>query len=223
MQNNMIGENDAAALAGVSVRTLLRFAEAGYLQVENDVDGLRRYALGEVKDLFGIMDNQFYERLADDISEATQAVSAVSTPHKAEEAPAVAEEQVKDINSAIEVSTYQDTPASEKISFQDETASRLRQVIALQEKLLDAKDDQIKELREERDWLKTRYEKQEQKSERDQLLLLSESQMVRKLWALHSERRSPVRAALEWFGLVAPRNNSLQLGMTVAQEQEPKS
>lgn len=41
---NFIPENEAASLAGVSVKTLIRFAEAGYLQTDKGSDGLRLFS-----------------------------------------------------------------------------------------------------------------------------------------------------------------------------------
>jgi DNA-binding transcriptional MerR regulator len=57
--------------------------------------------------------------------------------------------------------------------------------------------DQIQILREERDWLRDRVEKLESRSEREQMLLLSESENVRKL--IVSNQKSFWQKALPWF------------------------
>lgn len=68
--------------------------------------------------------------------------------------------------------------------------TKLRSVVALQDKLLDLRDSQIKDLREEREWLRSRIEKLDEKSDRDQLLLLSETQTIRKLVTQNQTKRS---------------------------------
>ena len=87
---------------------------------------------------------------------------------------------------------------------EDRELDRLRQLNKLQERLLDVRAQQHEEQRRERDWLKARIEKLEEKNERDQLLLLSETQMIRKLITTHEERRTPLQLALEWLGFTAP-------------------
>src|SRR5262249_35141276 len=44
----------------------------------------------------------------------------------------------------------------------------------------------------------------EEKSERDQILLLSETQTIRKLMLIQEGRKSPLQMALEWLGIVKP-------------------
>ena len=58
--------------------------------------------------------------------------------------------------------------------------------------------DQIQILREERDWLRERIEKLEARSEREQMLLLSESENVRKL--INTTRKGFWQRALPWLG-----------------------
>ena len=58
--------------------------------------------------------------------------------------------------------------------------------------------EQIQILREERDWLRARVEKLETRSEREQMLLLSESENIRKLIQQTETRKSWLRA-LPWF------------------------
>jgi hypothetical protein len=78
---------------------------------------------------------------------------------------------------------------------------KLRNVISLQERLLDTKDAEIADLKNQREWLRARVEKLEEKSDRDQILLLSETQTIRKLITLQEQRRSGFRQFLEWIGL----------------------
>lgn len=84
------------------------------------------------------------------------------------------------------------------------TIKKLKRVIELQEQLLDSREDEIRDLRQQREWLQRRVEKSEDKGERDQLLLISEMQMLTKLVAEQSKKKSPVVAALEWLGIKDP-------------------
>lgn len=78
---------------------------------------------------------------------------------------------------------------------------RLQNLISIQEKMLDSKEDEIADLKNQRSWLRERIERLEEKGERDQILLLSETQTLRSLIAYHENKRSPVRQLLEWIGL----------------------
>jgi hypothetical protein len=78
---------------------------------------------------------------------------------------------------------------------------RLRNLVALQERILDIKDAEVTDLRSQRDWLRARIERLEEKAERDQILLLSETQTIRKLVSLNEGRRSAFQNILEWLGI----------------------
>lgn len=192
MQNSdFIPETEACDATGVSARTLQRFAEAGYLQLEKDLDGLCRFSKQELDALFGLK------------NEEEQAA------HPEEPALEAPEENYQPPSALIErlevVSTDTQPPAAavnnplQNFSAEIET---LRNLTKIQEKLLDARDDELSDLKQQRDWLKQRIEKLEQKAERDQLLLLSEAQTVKSLVALQASKKSPFRAALEYFGFV---------------------
>jgi hypothetical protein len=88
---------------------------------------------------------------------------------------------------------------------------KLKNVITLQERLLDAREAEIRELKEERSWLRSRIDRLDEKSDRDQLLLLSETQVIKKLVAQQNttKNRSPVRAALEWLGVASSSNQDV--------------
>lgn len=58
--------------------------------------------------------------------------------------------------------------------------------------------EEIYELKKERDWLRERLEKVEARSEREQMLLLHESETVRTL--LNERPKRPFWTALPWFG-----------------------
>lgn len=97
------------------------------------------------------------------------------------------------------------TPESVELSPEMEyELFKLRQIAQMQEKLLDIKDREIKDLKDQRDWLKERVQKFEEKSDRDQILLLSETQTIRKLMLIQESRKSPLQMALEWLGIAKP-------------------
>ena len=81
---------------------------------------------------------------------------------------------------------------------------KLKRVIELQEQLLEEREADIADLKTQREWLQERVEKSEEKAERDQLLLISEMQMLTKLVAEQTRKRSPVLSILEWLGMREP-------------------
>jgi len=215
---NFISETEAATMAGVSINTLMRFAEAGYLQIENDQTGQRLFSKSEIRDLFGVMGGDFYDKLADDIKAVSEDSQKIATAEVLESmdsdvgAPEPQPENPKTIDLDLNAARQTEPPsfgAPAQIESQDlislrSEVSRLKNLMHIQEKILDLKDAEIHNLREERAWLRTRVEKLEQKADRDQLLLLSETQTVRRLITLQENRKSGFRSALEWFGLITP-------------------
>ena len=88
---------------------------------------------------------------------------------------------------------------------------KLQSYARLQKKLLEVKEKEISELKQEKDWLKNRIESQEEKNNRDQLLILSETRVIHNLIA-SNQKASPIRAALEWFGF-AKKNRTETIDM----------
>ena len=79
---------------------------------------------------------------------------------------------------------------------------RLSKLSELQERLLDERDAEVRDLREQRQWLRERIEKLEDKADRDQMLLLSETRMMSQLVLEHTQKKSVFREVLEWFGVL---------------------
>ncbi len=279
---NYISESEAANFAGVSVATLNRFAEAGYLEIETETDGLRLFSTRELGEVFGIRQDAFTQpkksfSTPDATLRSRQQIRANQeskikaepvAPKKdisaaEEEAPSTtsyystASEQnnkfVREdpreltarMSSAIESSlaakqaeraesvendskttqqslgaifeetitptisaTPEDTPPLEA-PINVEQAQRittLERVVEMQEKILDMREKEIESLQKERDWLRGRIERLEEKGDRDQLLLLSETQVIRQLITTQ-KRSSPIRQALEWLGFVEPQKD----------------
>lgn len=237
-----ISETEAAGLTGVTAQTLSRFAEAGYLQVEVDSDGMRLYSKTELRDVFGLTQQRVEPRGAPQPAPAPSApapspVSASSTTIEAPPSPrtmstgttgttvTIAEEMTTFEVHAAEVRQVelqpaqapQDPPVSrphptihqqltahpEEVELVRDELRTLKSVVKLQEKLLDMREAEIADLKEQRNWLKSRIERLEEKGDRDQLLLLSETQVIRRL-VQHEQRRSPLRLALEWLNIIPP-------------------
>jgi hypothetical protein len=192
---DLVSESEAAAYAGVSSATLNRFAEAGYLRIESDAEGLRLYSMSELSSVFGL---GAISGTRGSVSTKTSSspkpplepgngVTTLSQALQFEPSPAL-------FDPPIDGDGAQTAPALER------ELSKLKSVTQLQEKLLDMKEAELRDLQEQRSWLKTRLERLEEKAERDQLLLLSETQTIRKLINIEEQRKSPLRLALEWLG-----------------------
>ncbi|MEN9846782.1 MAG: hypothetical protein RIS36_1929 [Pseudomonadota bacterium] len=198
----MISEATAVKEAGVSARTLQRFSEAGYLTVEVKGDGERLYARTQLAEIFGSFQEIPNSREPSDEGCAVSSPSAASTGESetttycssAEETPMV--ERV-----ASATPDARETASSADLSPLNEEIQRLKSLVSLQERILDMKESEIQDLRSQRDWLKTRVEKLEEKGDRDQVLLLSETQAIRQLIGLQQKRPSAIRSLLEWLGL----------------------
>lgn len=198
----MISEATAVKEAGVSARTLQRFSEAGYLTVEVKGDGERLYARTQLAEIFGSFQEIPHSREPSDEGCAVPSPCAASTGESetttycssAEETPMV-ERFASATPDALEIASSADlSPLNEEIQ-------RLKSLVSLQERILDMKESEIQDLRSQRDWLKTRVEKLEEKGDRDQVLLLSETQAIRQLIGLQQKRPSAIRSLLEWLGL----------------------
>lgn len=194
--DNYISEQEACSLTGMSQATLLRFAEAGYLKIENDNDGLKLYSRTELSSLFGIQPSNTSACAA-----TTRLVNQVTGSQLGQEL-AANENQTKPLKSEIETFTIPNQ--IEQTS--DREISQLKNIINLQEKILDIKDQEILDLKSQREWLRARVEKLEDKSDRDQVLLLTEAQTLKNLINMN-QKRSPVRHALEWLGFAEQKNN----------------
>jgi len=199
----MISEATAVKEAGVSARTLQRFSEAGYLTVQVKGDGDRLYSRLQLTEIFG------------SFQEAPSSIPAPSSEETSDTSCSGA------VTCEIDTTTYsspaEPTPMVERVELSTpevaaanvamdtppltEEVQRLRNLVALQERILDMKESEVQDLRSQRDWLKARVEKLEEKGDRDQVLLLSETQAIRQLIGLQHKRPSALRNLLEWLGL----------------------
>lgn len=180
MDSSKISLDDAMNVTGLSRSTLERFSEAGYLSTTEINNGLF-YLVSELESTFAIKVP---------IKEKKEVQKR--TPQKVERNIETPTEDSKSETTQIEV---------EKIESQSNNNFKLSKVIEMQESILIIKDSQISDLKEQNKWLQERVEKLEDKAEKDQLLLLSESRTVARLIELQRERKGPFKLALEWMGL----------------------
>lgn len=213
--NQYINEDDAARLVSVSTRTLGRFTEAGYLTVDTSVPGVKRYLRRQLEEIFGAA--SVMEHQGDDEGDVNTADEPIEEPSSAftHESNAVDQGYTAQGDEALSHSPHRREPFESEegteASAQDRSTGmaaleleiqRLRNLLSMQERILDAKDDEIADLRGQRTWLRERIEKLEEKADRDQILLLSETQTIRKLISIQENRKSPVKQLLQWIGLV---------------------
>ena len=209
--NDLVSETEAAELAGVSARTLLRFSESGYLTVNLTLDGSRSYSRGQILEIFGAPSTAapyVSEPRTTECASASTACNASTTVDTTEH-PLVDEPSREEIATADAPSATSETSAFEQHTIastppQNEEVARLRNLIEMQERMLDAKDDEIADLRNQRAWLRERVEKLEEKSDRDQILLLQETQTIRQLISVQESKKSVVQHVLEWIGVTRP-------------------
>ena len=102
-------------------------------------------------------------------------------------------------------------------SEESDELQRLRSVSMMQEKLIEIREEQLEELRSEKTWLKSRIEKLEEQAKRDQVLLMTEADTLRRVLA--QQRRSPVRSLLEWCGVVQPQSQQLAIDINAVEKE----
>jgi hypothetical protein len=235
--HDFISEQAAINVTGMSSTTLTRFAEAGYLQQDIDADGLRFYSKAELLRVFGSAPSGDYTpptRVEVPQSEVPQSCHVTPEWEGPEVIPAIgssapmegisfsipAAEHLTVQTSAEEPiggSVYRpeaqiDSETVARLSRNEAELVRLTNLVQMQEKILDLKDAALEALRKERDWLRVRIERLEEKSDRDQLLLLSETQTIRKLIIMSDRRRSTFRQLMEWAGIVERPETERLLG-----------
>lgn len=128
------------------------------------------------------------------VAAPAEELTSTDTGNKSRQESPVAEatSQVENSNPAAQNSTASQPAAS--VPFNE--------ILRMHSDILARQEQEIHELKAEREWLRRRIEKLEEKAERDQVLLLSEAQTVKQLIQLQSQKKSTIRQALEWFGIL---------------------
>ena len=213
---NLLSETQAAEMAGVSIETLRQYGKFGLLEIvakgsenfvrENDivslfhVKALKKESFGSVneeelnKSNLRVLREKVISRTAPPAQPASSTTEGSGIEQKAgpnftivadkPEAPSEGENPSAPHNNTVESinsSSYGTAPSVEVIS--------INQTLR----------EQIELLKEERNWLRERLEQLENRTQRDQMLLLSESETIRNL-VLQNRPKRFFGLTLPWFG-----------------------
>jgi hypothetical protein len=222
----LLSEQQAVSACGVSLSTLLRFAEAGYLQIQGtSADGGRMFSEEQLKGLFGSLGGNTGDGSAEETKTQAQSTqekvidielkgskgnieSVIADSAEADETAALMESysEVAEVPSEPIVEATEETEEVPIAGGSDIPTSNehLKTILNLQEQLLAAKEKSLADLETQCRWLQERIERLELKSERDQLLILSETQTLTRMLAAATESKSVGRRFLEWIGVVQP-------------------
>ena len=192
----LLTEDQSAALAGVSIETIRQYAGYGLLE-KQERNGLVRFRESEIRSLFHTA-----KRVEAVVPEPSQQEVPIGS------APTVEVELQADLSSDRQDSAEQPSSTPQPTAPRTEFANTelanfgseapvpaVQQVIEINRSLR----DQVEQLRNERDWLRTRLEKLETRSEREQMLVISESETIRSFIRQQQKRRSFWSFALPWL------------------------
>lgn len=197
--NPYITEENAVNLCGVTSATLNRFVEVGYLNTVSEENGKRLFSANELSDLFGI-DEGALEKITSSLDEKVEKIS--------ENIFDTSKDDKIDFSSSDNTDTdyIESESNSDQIRHNSDKLNSIsfKKLLSLQEKILEMRELEIKDLKQQRDWLQSRVEKLEAQSDRDRVILLSQTHAVRRLIGLQEKKKSAVRATLEFFGFVQP-------------------
>jgi len=221
------------------------------LTVEIEPDGLRLYARGELDEIFSAhlspeasgTSQSARDSLVAEAAAERQASEAQTGPDLQTSEPQISssaaetkynatEEQPSSVDARTNSTTTKPEPSVDtsplEVSSGDDVQNeldRLRALLKNREELLSIKDSEVQDLKDQRDWLQTRVERLEEKSDRDQILLLSETQTIRKLISMQEQRKSGFRQLLEWVGLLpaTPSQAPALSGPTATVKTTPSS
>lgn len=205
MSTDRLSESEAMALAGVSAATLKRFADAGYLRVGEEGEE-KIYSRSEFESLFG--GSIPASRTSTDTiqSDRPRSSDALMTQDIQESGDVITLHTIAAENDhpVNETHSEVENQNEEKItlSTMEKDLIRLKTLVHLQERLIEGREREIDRLSEERNWLRERVEKLEEKANRDQLILVSVTETNRGLVSAIEKKRSPIQAALEWLGVL---------------------
>ena len=191
---------EAVKVTGVSEATLRRFADAGYFKtVQNNGD--IEFQKDELFALFKIASKPSVERPS--IVTTTQTKKIEIEEIETDEIPEIFD---TDTTHSSTVTASIIAPSSQELLQLQAEVAKLTALSELHEKYISFKESEVKSLTDERDWLRTRIEKLEDKAERDQVIMVSLSETQRGLLNQLDKKRSTLQLALEWVGIILPAN-----------------
>ena len=175
--NKLLSAEDSAKLAGISTETLKQYKDFGLLECIQQ-DNKPFYNEAQIRAIFFLDRGNF-----------------------GAESPGVTNESLKE-------EAPQEAP--NQTSKSNDSAHYVPSLIPAPYHLLEMNQnlrEQIEILKEERNWLRQRLEKLETRSEREQMLLLAESETVR---ALVSQRQEHTKKRVSWFSFTKDRTSNLK-------------
>lgn len=209
-----ISEEEAARWAGVSIGTLRCFADVGALSVL-EREGTRWYSAPGVESLFAIsiprapifnFSPRSPQAEGEPLNTQSHPIkqSAVQDDDETGQTPCSSEETAESTSHGASIERIAEAEEKPSGGAPSETngVEIFKKVLEAQQHLLAMKDAEIADLKSQRSWLQQRVEKLEQQSDRDRLILLSEAHTIKQLVAIEANRKSKLRAALEFFGIV---------------------
>jgi DNA-binding transcriptional MerR regulator len=197
MEQTLLSDIEGAKLAGVTADTINRYGEFGLLK-RIVTEGKTYYRRSDVESLFFINEQR---------EEATKTATGVAESRKSDIGH-------NDLNKDLSAPTADTAMRFESAQVvpdgEPQQGSKLTSSISVEQdytrdggnsfelfELNRTLREQIKTLREERDWLRQRLEKAELRAEREQMLLLSESETIRRL--VNEPVKKTSWFALPWF------------------------
>lgn len=173
----LLSENQSAELAGVSIDVIRQYKQFGLL---NPIDGAGQeimYAEKEIRTLFNV-----------DAAKASQTAKQAAEELTANDSQASEKSLREEI--VVEVEPVKEYAFSSNPEF-----SSNNPLTEINKSLR----EQIEMLKEERDWLRKRLEDLESRFEREQTLVLSESETIRRLLHQQANKRSIFAGFLPWL------------------------
>lgn len=179
--DQLMSIEECAVFAGVSIDTVGQYAEFGLL-ASVDMQGSRFFKEQDVRTIFHLSSNQKVPAKDNHEESIQEAVRPVTL---AEQITVIPLSQEIEITSAPKESSRGES-------------LRIIELLQLSQTLR----EQLEMVKEERDWLRTRLERLEARSEREQMLLLSESETVRSLISQRGDKKR------SFWNIALPWNNS---------------
>lgn len=224
---NLISSIDAAQAVGISISTFNRFVEAGCLVVELENQGVTYFSRSQVGSLFGrsLFEGSPAEPAINSAGYLESRKYTVADTNQAprDYAPLSKEEDVFDLdelsdNRVADTSLSLENPIEQPVSdpapkslreallpneaqLEEDRVRELLKVISFQDSLLTERETEIREVKNQCNWLKRRIEKLEERSEQGNLLLLAETYSIRRMLTTTQPKKPLLQAFLEAVGL----------------------
>lgn len=205
-----LSEGAAAVWAGVSAQTLRQFADVGYLRMESSKNGEAGYSRADIQRVFGVEQGISSRTQIKQITPLEEQIEKSSESSINRETDKTSAEKFGDtLNEALSTADTilredKNQSSTNSLTIDSGEYSRLKNLVQLLENLLAFREKEIEDLKGQREWLKERIEKLEEQSDRDRLILLSETRSLQQLIRLQQSKKSSFRAALEYLKLLPP-------------------